>query len=125
MVRNMLNLDQIPDVHTHRKLERYELIAFLSVTETSNHIAFGNVVNINTEGVGIMCSVMVEKGQSYSLRIALPKEILGQVWFDVHAECMWLTEQQESGKMLAGLRFDEARIDAIEIIECLIRDYQR
>jgi hypothetical protein len=121
----MRNLDQIPDFHTHRKLERYELIAFLSVTETSNNIPFGNVVNINMEGVGIMCSVMLEKGQSYSLRIALPKEILGQFWFDVHAECIWITEQQESGKIPAGLRFDQARIDPIEIIECLIRDYQR
>lgn len=83
------------------------------------------MVNINTEGVGIMCSARVGKGQSYSLRIALPNTILGQDWFDAQADCMWAIEHRESGETLAGFRFTETLIDAVEIIECLIRDYQR
>ena len=121
----MLNSEEIRDIRSRRKFERYELIAFLSVSELSDNRAFGSVVNINTEGVGIMCSAAVVKGQSYSLRIALPNEIQGQDWFDVHAECMWTIEQRESGTVLGGFRFNGALVDAVEIIECLIRDYQR
>ena len=101
MVRNMPNSEQIRDIRSRRKLERYELITLLPVSETLNNTSFGDVVNINTEGVGIMCSARVGKGQSYSLRIALPNTILGQDWFDAQADCMCAIEHRESGETLA------------------------
>ncbi len=121
----MLSSEEQRDIQSRRKLKRYELIVFLSVSDLSTGQQLGHVVDLNTEGIGLTCSGDVVKGKIYSLSVALPDEIVGRRHFDVDARCMWAVEQRDSGLTLAGFRYDNLLMDDMEIIEQITQRYQR
>ena len=108
-----------------RRLKRYELIAFLAVWDRQSGECVGHLVNITAEGVGMTCPGPLDESKTYEFTVELPSQILGFDSIDVDADCSWMRKNEESELLLGGFLFLAPTVDVVEVIEELIRLYQR
>ena len=108
-----------------RRLKRYELIAFLKVFDRQSGERVGHLVDVNTEGMGMTCPGPLEEGKTYEFTVELPSQILGLDSIDVDADCCRIHKNEESELLVCGFLFVTPTVDVVEVIEELIRLYQR
>ncbi|MCE9615983.1 MAG: PilZ domain-containing protein [Lentisphaerae bacterium] len=110
---------------SQRKLRRIQLITALQVFDPASSQLLGVVNDITVEGVGVRVREKMQVQQHYALRLALPAAINGASLLDVRGRCAWAGVSSNPDLFDVGFQFVDLAPDAVEVIEELIRRYQR
>ncbi|MBL8024985.1 MAG: PilZ domain-containing protein [Fibrobacteres bacterium] len=107
-----------------RNAKRRQLIYYLPVLFSDTEIPAGNIVDITHEGMMLVHTEILERGEYYAMRINLPQMDSGRKYIDVMAHCRWIGPDSKPGYSLMGFQFvDMKEKDRLEIMR-LIMDYK-
>ena len=108
-----------------RKLKRVRLVCSLDICEGQGGQLLGRVEDLTAEGMRIRGPIFLETSSIGPVRLRLPSEIEGRTELDFDVECMWSCESDVPDLFDSGLRLYEPLPDVVEVIETLIRRFQR
>ncbi len=108
-----------------RKLERMELNQAIVILDTINGGAFGELVNITTEGLMVMADREIETQAIFQLALQLPEPIKGSDQIVVGADCLWCRRAENFYRYWAGFQIIDASEQALAQLEVLIELYAR
>lgn len=108
-----------------RKLERKELIQPIAINDTINGGAFGELVNITTEGLMVITDREIETQAIFQLALQLPEPMVGSEMLVLGADCLWCRRAENFYRYWAGFQIIDASDHAIEQIEALISLYSK
>lgn len=108
-----------------RKLKRIRLICSLEVFDRVSGERLGLVEDITVEGMRVKGPSLLETNRMIPVRLQLPSEIEGRLDVGLDARCTWARPSDTPGLFEVGLQFVDAPSDAIEILDMLIRRFQR
>lgn len=108
-----------------RKLERKELNQSIVILDTINGGAFGELVNITTEGLMLMTDREIETQAIFQLSLQLPEPIKGNDQIIVGADCLWCRRAENFYRYWAGFQIIDASELAMAQLEVLIDLYAR
>jgi len=108
-----------------RKLKRIKLVCALPVFDRDHGEQLGMLENITTEGLGLRGPNFIKTGSTFRVTLQLPSEIEHRAEVDIDVCCVWSAESGTPGLYDAGFCFLNPSCETSDIIEELIRDFQR
>lgn len=108
-----------------RRLERRELTQAIAVNDTINGGAFGELVNITTEGLMVITDREIETQAIFQLALQLPEPLAGSDMLVLGTDCLWCRRAENFYRYWAGFQIIDASDHAIEQIEALIDLYSK
>ncbi len=78
-----------------RRLERKEINQPVTVIDTINGGRFGELVNITTEGLMLICERELEIGSIFQLSLQLPEPINDKQTIELGADCLWCRKAED------------------------------
>lgn len=109
----------------NRKLERKELTQSIAVNDTLNGGAFGELVNITTEGLMVITDREIETQSIFQLALELPEPLAGSDVLVLGADCLWCRRAENFYRYWAGFQIIDASDHALAQIEALIDLYSK
>jgi len=119
------------ETQTKRKLARWQTSFFFhsgrrysrryfDVIDQNRKESIGHLVDLTLEGMKIVGNRQIEKGEIYSFRIDLPKEVKGFREIFLKSQCVWCKKEPDAQLYFAGFRVLSITPPFVEIIETLI-----
>jgi len=108
-----------------RKLKRRPLITYLDVTHAADGRRLGRADEFTLEGMHVLASEALNVGGLYTLRVKLPTELNGMLYFDVDVCCVACPRSSNPDLYDAHIQFIYPSPDTVEAIEELIRRFAR
>jgi hypothetical protein len=94
---------------------------FFDVIDLKKMESAGHLVDLTLEGMKIVGSKEIIKGDIYNFRIDLPKDVRGVHQIIVNAQCVWCKRESEAEPYYAGFRILSITPPFTEIIETLVQ----
>ena len=108
-----------------RRLERKELTQPIAINDSITGGAFGELVNITTEGLMVITDREIETQAIFQLVLQLPEPLAGSDMLVVGADCLWCRRAENFYRYWAGFQIIDASDHAIQQIEALINLYAK
>jgi len=108
-----------------RKLRRIRLVCSLPVTDRDTGEQLGFLEDITVEGMRVKGPSFLETGRIVHASLQLPEEIECRTEVELDARCAWSAQSDTPGLYDAGFMFIDTPWEATEIIDTLIRKFQR
>jgi hypothetical protein len=108
-----------------RKQARIEISQNIPVQDTINGGIFGELVNITSEGLMVMCEVPRAPHSIFQLSLQLPVELEGSNTLELGADCLWCREATNFNRHWAGLQIIDISDQGLRQIEQLILLYSK
>ena len=110
-------------VEYKRKIKRKNLIYYLKVMEMVSGQLIGNMIDITTKGMLLICKKSIEVGTEVKYQIILPERIKGNDTIEVSAECVHCTVSKNRQFFDIGFRFTHLDQNFVPIIKILMEEY--
>jgi len=108
-----------------RKLKRVRLICSPEVYDALDGRLLGLLDDISVEGISLRGPIFMQTNAVRRVRVRLPCEIEGRTEIETDAECMWACKSDLPDLFDSGMRFVDPLPDVVEVIEILLRRFQR
>ena len=111
--------------YNRRSFPRRDIGCLLEVDDEHGD-AFGRVVDFSLEGLRLLCTATVKRGQSYQLNMMLPRQLVSRGVLSFAATTVWTTPSKVPGHQLCGFRMTEFDQDAHSYLalSSAIADYE-
>jgi hypothetical protein len=106
-----------------RKLERRTLSKSISITNQLTGEAFGELINITTEGLMIISDEDIETGSIFQLVLNLAEPIDDEMSIELGADCLWCRKVENLTRFWSGFQIIDASEKAVQQIEALIDSF--
>lgn len=108
-----------------RKFERAELNQPITIVDTINGGAFGELINVSTDGIMVMTQKEIPTHSIYQLALELPVDIEGSRLVELGADCLWCRKAENFHRFWAGFQIIDASDQASRQISHLIDEYAK
>lgn len=108
-----------------RKIERIELSQPISIVDTINGGAFGELINLTVEGLMALTDHQIPTHSIYQLELQLPMEIEGSKQIEIGADCLWCRPAENFHRYWAGFQIIDVSDQAMLQIEKLLEHYSK
>lgn len=106
-----------------RKLTRLKLLYHLRVLDRDNFKLLGYLVDIHTEGMGIISEQLPEVDKTHSIRIILPEDFNGQDEIHFSAKLLWRSPYINPLFYHAGFKIQHIEKAHVQLLESLIHNF--
>lgn len=106
-----------------RTNQRHELNQPIPVIDTMNNENLGALVNINSDGLMIVCSNPLDVNRIYQIKLDLPEAINDSDSIELGIDCLWLKSGEAHGVNWAGCSIIDADEPTSMVIEQLVQRY--
>lgn len=108
-----------------RRLDRRELNHTIGIVDIINGGAFGELVNITTEGLMLITDREIETQAIFQLALQLPEPLKGSAQIVIGADCLWCRRAENFTRYWAGFQIIDASELALAQLEVLIDLYAK
>jgi hypothetical protein len=108
---------------TKRKEKRKNLIYYLPVYDRNSGEMLGQLVDITTSGLMLVCENPVQDGEYFEMRMDLPSEIEGKKEIEFNARSEWCKKDVNPKFFAAGFSFENISREQIRVIDSLIYEF--
>ncbi|GAP22307.1 PilZ domain-containing protein [Leptolinea tardivitalis] len=106
-----------------RTLHRRHLIYYLKVYDRSTDELLGHLVDITEEGLMIVSESCYTEGQTFKMKMLLPREIEEKEQIEFDARCMWCRKDVNPSLFGVGFKFEYVDVLSRQIIFELIHEF--
>lgn len=99
------------------------LIYYLRVFDTEAGTPLGQLADITPQGMMLISDLCAETGRAYSLRMDLPKNVMGGGHIIFHAVCKWCRRENGSGYYSMGFTITDISPQEQVILQKLIKTF--
>ncbi|BCY19338.1 MAG: hypothetical protein GYA12_01055 [Chloroflexi bacterium] len=107
-----------------RKFNRIHLIHYLRVFDRKTNDLIGNLVDLTSEGLQLICETPIEKGKLLELRMEFPEEVDGERQLFLNAETIWCDHELDPDLFSVGCKLLPVTPTQVTVIRDLIDNYQ-
>lgn len=107
-----------------RRIERVHLIHYLRVFHGKTGALIGNLVNINAEGIKLICEQRIPLGETYSMRMEFPEEVDGMMSIQFEGTALWCDIDINPDLYAVGFHLDSIKAAELQVIHDLIDQYR-
>jgi len=106
-----------------RELERTRLVFHLRVFEGKRRRFLGQLADITTKGLMLICEKPVPSDRRFSLTMDLPKHSMGRLAFT--ARSRWCRLDKAGEFYRAGFLLEEVPAEGLALVRRLVRDFHQ
>ena len=106
-----------------RNKDRQRLIYLLKVTNAEDGSFLGQVADITSTGIMLVCPDPLETGEDYELSIEMPREMDAVADLNLKAQCKWCKTDEDPRFYSCGFAFSGLRPREEKLIRALIDDF--
>jgi hypothetical protein len=107
-----------------RKFNRVHLIHYLRVFDRKTGDLIGNLVDLTSEGLQLICEKAIEPGKLLEIRMEFPEDVDGEREVKLNAETIWCDHQLDPDLFSVGCKLIPVTPTQVTIIRDLIENYQ-
>lgn len=107
-----------------RKFNRVHLIHYLRLFDRKSGELIGNLVDLTSEGLQMICEKAISPGDLLEIRMEFPEPVDGDRELQLNAVAIWCDHQLDPDLFSVGCRLIPVTPDNVSIIQNLINNYQ-
>jgi len=113
-----------PDKTKQKRKDRIHLIYYLLVFDAGTNLLAGHLVDINEEGIRLMCREPFAEGSTHAFRMILPDNMdAASRELSFTAQCAWCRNNFYSDFHGAGFRISDIDESHVTLIRRLITEF--
>jgi hypothetical protein len=109
----------------NRKQARVELKQTVSAINALTNKPIGEVVNITTDGLMLLCNEVIKSNSLYQLRLNFNQAVDDVQHIDIGVDCLWCREAENMQSCWAGFQIIDIPDDGLLILQQLINSYSQ
>lgn len=110
---------------SNRNYERSALVYYLRVFDAYTNVLLGHVVDISTGGIKLVSHDPLKLNRTYTLKVILPKEIMGKSELLFDTEICWSEGDTNPDFTITGFSFRSLIEDHRTLIQMLFDEFGR
>jgi hypothetical protein len=103
-----------------RRLERRTISKSIKITDQMTGKAFGELINVTTEGLMIISDNEIETGSIFQLVLHLDEPMEEETTIELGADCLWCRKVENFTRYWGGFQIIDASEKAISQLDILI-----
>ena len=103
--------------HDQRRIDRKILRPPVLVFDAMSGERVGQIGNISSQGLMVICPNAVDEGLLFQLNFTLPADDRTTRSFTIGAHCLWCSEAESTGTYWAGFEIMDITEEDAEILE--------
>lgn len=108
-----------------RTVERRRLVFYLRVFDQESRDIIGHLTDISTAGLMLVSVRPIEEETVFSVRVILPKEVLGRNELQLKVQCIWCRPDTIPAFHVVGFQFVEIDLEKKKLIDALTSEFSR
>ncbi|CAH0993291.1 hypothetical protein SIN8267_03439 [Sinobacterium norvegicum] len=109
----------------NRKQQRVQLRQSVTAINALTKDMIGEVVNITTDGLMLLCNKPVKSNSLYQLRLNLSRPVDDNELIDIGVDCLWCREAENMQSCWAGFQIIDIPEKSLAILQDLISSYSQ
>lgn len=109
----------------NREYERSGLVSYLRVFDANTGLLLGHVADISVAGIQLVSHDPLEPNRKYTLKVILPREIMGRSELLFYAESRWTKPDANPDFIITGFSYPSLSDDQRDQIEAIHKEFGR